>query len=182
MRHTLLIHPASLCQAATRIDVEVAGTHDGHLVLSYVVVGRIDDIRLPPGTAPSRRDELWRHTCFEAFAGAGSAPSYYEFNFSPSTEWAAYRFDGYRSGIAMAAISAPAIATQSRPDCYTLQATLDLGRLPDLRGDATWRLGLAAVIEDTGGRLSYWALAHPPGKPDFHHAAGFAHTLLREPS
>ena len=24
------------------------------------------------------------------------------------------------------------------------------------------------------GGISYWALAHPPGKPDFHHADGFA--------
>jgi hypothetical protein len=30
------------------------------------------------------------------------------------------------------------------------------------------------VIEETNGRLSYWALAHPPGKPDFHHSDCFA--------
>jgi hypothetical protein len=30
------------------------------------------------------------------------------------------------------------------------------------------------VIEDQSGGVSYWALAHPPGKPDFHHADGFA--------
>jgi len=30
------------------------------------------------------------------------------------------------------------------------------------------------VIEETSGRLSYWALAHPSGKPDFHHADCFA--------
>jgi hypothetical protein len=40
---------------------------------------------------------------------------------------------------------------------------------------ALWRLGLSALIEDTGGHKSYWALAHPPGKPDFHHADSFAH-------
>jgi len=34
--------------------------------------------------------------------------------------------------------------------------------------------GLSAVIEDISGGTSYWALAHPPGKPDFHHADGFA--------
>jgi hypothetical protein len=36
------------------------------------------------------------------------------------------------------------------------------------------RLGLSAVIEDHYGRLGYWALRHPPGKPDFHNAACFA--------
>jgi hypothetical protein len=33
---------------------------------------------------------------------------------------------------------------------------------------------LAAVIEDTRGDKSYWALAHPPGKADFHHSDTFA--------
>jgi hypothetical protein len=35
------------------------------------------------------------------------------------------------------------------------------------------QLALAAVIEDGNGRLSYWALGHPQGKPDFHHPDGF---------
>jgi hypothetical protein len=36
------------------------------------------------------------------------------------------------------------------------------------------RLGLSAVIEDDNGSLSYWALKHPSGKPDFHHPDAFA--------
>ena len=35
-------------------------------------------------------------------------------------------------------------------------------------------LGLSAVIEGADGSLSYWALVHPPGKPDFHNADCFA--------
>jgi hypothetical protein len=35
------------------------------------------------------------------------------------------------------------------------------------------RLALAAVSEAAGGRLTYWALQHPPGEPDFHHPDGF---------
>jgi hypothetical protein len=35
-------------------------------------------------------------------------------------------------------------------------------------------VALSAVIEDNRGMLSYWALKHPPGKPDFHHRDGFA--------
>jgi hypothetical protein len=34
-------------------------------------------------------------------------------------------------------------------------------------------IGLAAVIEESSGALSYWALRHAPGKPDFHHPYGF---------
>ena len=108
--------------------------------------------------------------------GTSSGAEYYEFNFAPSTQWAAYRFSDYRSGMRAAAeIGVLPIETRSSPDCYTLQATLDLDRLPDLPRDALWRLGLSAVIEDMSGRKSYWALAHPSGKPDFHHADGFAY-------
>ena len=32
------------------------------------------------------------------------------------------------------------------------------------------RLGLSVVIEQADGSIAYWALAHPPGRPDFHHA------------
>jgi hypothetical protein len=54
---------------------------------------------------------------------------------------------------------------------FELQVSLEL---PGLPSDSAWRLGLAAVIEETSGRKSYWALAHPPGKPDFHHSDCFA--------
>ncbi|MGA7533747.1 MAG: hypothetical protein WBW27_17895, partial [Pseudolabrys sp.] len=90
--------------------------------------------------------------------------------------WAAYRFSGYRSGMSVATeIGAPPIDVRSSPHSYTLQTSLELDRLSDLPRKALWRLGLSALIEDTGGHKSYWALAHPPGKPDFHHADSFAH-------
>jgi hypothetical protein len=34
--------------------------------------------------------------------------------------------------------------------------------------------GFSAVIADKGGRIAYWALAHPPGNADFHHKDCFA--------
>ena len=73
----------------------------------------------------------------------------------------------------------PGSRCDRRLSCYTLQASLELDRLSDLPRDAAWRLGLAAVIEETSGRKSYWALAHPPGKPDFHHPDCFAHEFSR---
>jgi len=172
MRQALTRHPQSRCTAATRIDVDIARPRPGQLVLRYVVTGRTSDLRLPPVIAPARTDELWRHTCFEAFVRASPGAAYYEFNFAPSTQWAAYGFSAYRSGMRDAnEVSAPLIEAQSRDDEYILQAALDLERLPS---DAAWRLGLSAVIEDSDGTLSYWALKHPPGKADFHHSDCFA--------
>ena len=171
MRHTLRLHPDSLCAAATRIEVDIARPRPGSLILSYVVSGRISDLRTPPIVAAARADELWRHTCFEAFVRPSAGPGYYEFNFSPSTQWAAYQFSGYRRGMRVATeVSAPQIEVRSRGESYTLQAALEFDGL----SHPSWRLGLSAVLEETNGRKSYWALAHPPGKADFHHSDCFA--------
>ena len=42
---------------------------------------------------------------------------------------------------------------------------LDTAALPP----KPWSLGLSAILEEADGTISYWALAHPPGRPDFHH-------------
>ena len=168
MRYTLWLHPDSLCAAPTKIEADIARPHPGSLILSYVVSGRISDLLMPPVVAAARTDELWQHTCFEAFVRPSTGPGYYEFNFSPSTQWAAYQFSGYRSGMRVATeIGAPRIEVRSSAESYTLQASLELDPL------ASWRLSLSAVLEETNGRKSYWALAHPPGKADFHHSDCF---------
>ncbi len=175
MRQVLILHPDSRCTAATRIDVDIERPRPGHLVLHYSVTGRIGDLRLPPSAASARADELWQHTCFEAFVRAPPSAAYYEFNFAPSTQWAAYRFSAYRREMSVADdVSAPRIDVQSRGELYQLRASLSLDGLSSLPADAAWRLGLSAVIEEASGRKSYWALAHPPGKPDFHHSDCFA--------
>jgi hypothetical protein len=179
MRQLLRLHPGSRCFAAAHIEVEIAPPRADRLALSYIVTGKMSEIRMPPVTAAARSDELWQHTCVEAFVRAASGPEYYEFNFAPSTQWAAYRFSGYRSGRCVAEeIGPPLIEVQSAIDGFTLQTSLQLDWLSALPREAAWRLGLSAVIEDTSGRKSYWALAHPPGKPDFHHADSFTHEFL----
>ena len=175
MHRALKLHPQSRCAAVTRIGVDITRTRADSLALRYVVTGRIGDLRMSAATAPTRADELWRHTCFEAFVRVPPGAAYYEFNFAPSTEWAAYRFDGYRSGMRRASeIGDPRIETESAGDLYEMRASVTL---PGPPGAADWQLGLAAVIEEMGGNRSYWALAHPEGKPDFHHDAAFAYIL-----
>ena len=175
MHLSLTRHPDSRCAAATGIEVEAMRPRAGYLVLRYFVTGNLAGLRMPPVSSPARTDGLWRHTCFEAFVRAGPGAAYYEFNFAPSMQWAAYRFSDYRSGKSVAGgISAPRIETPSDGGSYELQASLSLDGLPDLPGDSPWRLGLSAVIEEADGGISYWALAHSPGKPDFHHSDCFA--------
>lgn len=177
MRRLLIPHPHSHATPVEQIEADIAQLPDGRLSLSYRVTGRIREIAIPSAEVSARGDQLWRHTCFEAFLRTTGSDTYREFNFAPSMRWAAYRFIGYRAGRHDdAEVDAIPIETQSRADSYTLTALLRLDRLLSLP-DTSWQLGLSAVIEDTSGGLSYWALAHPPGKPDFHHAAGFAHEL-----
>ena len=119
-------------------------------------------------------DDLWRHTCFEAFIGMKGSAAYYEFNFSPSGEWAAYRFRAYRDGESLDNEAlAPNISVEQAADRLRLAATLRLDHLTLIQPGATLRIGLSAVIEATDGSLSYWALKHAANKPDFHQADSF---------
>ena len=172
MRVNLIRHPDTPCEAIDSIAVEVSHVEGGaQVLLRYEATGNIGELLLPPPASPERADDLWKHTCFEAFVRQPGSADYSEFNFSPSGQWAAYRFDGYRSGMRSADASAPAIAGSLGQTQYALHVAFDLP------GGPPWRLALSAVIEETNGRKSYWALAHGPGKPDFHHADAFAYEL-----
>jgi hypothetical protein len=173
MHGNLKLHPGSQCDAVKRIDVNILRRRADQLELCFCASGAIGDLRLPPPHGqPRRTDELWRHTCFEMFLCASGTALYYEFNFSPSRQWAAYSFNRYRSGMRMFdEMGEPGIEVRGTENSCILTAVLEANCLNAAPG---WRFGLSAVIEEKNGRLSYWALAHPPGKPDFHHADCFA--------
>ena len=102
---------------------------------------------------------------------AGQGPGYREFNFSPSGEWAVYAFRGYREGGELELELSPGIVVQRNADRLELYAEIRADLLPP---GGSLRLALSAVVEDADGTLSYWALRHLPGKPDFHHTDAFA--------
>jgi hypothetical protein len=104
--------------------------------------------------------------------GAG----YREFNFSPSGEWAVYAFRDYGDGGELGINLAPGIKVRRNGDRLELDAEICQDFLPP---DRPLRLGLSAVVEDADGALSYWALRHRPGKPDFHHKDAFAFQLVQ---
>lgn len=175
MRCALKIHPDSRCPAVTAVEVEVGRGGGAALALNYLLAGNLSALKLPlPGNTTGRADELWKHTCFEAFVRVDGVDPYYEFNFATSLQFAAYGFDSYRSGMRQIEESIDErIDTQLEKDRCRLQVALDLSSVVELSLDAVWRLGLSAVIEEASGGLSYWALAHPVGKPDFHHRESF---------
>lgn len=174
MRAALTLHPDNRCDAVRAIELVCERLSAGRLALRYIVHGDVAELLLPPPVTPSRADALWKHTCFEAFVAVEASGAYYEFNFAPSTQWAGYRFSDYRQGMQPVELGeTPIIETQTLADRYELSATLDLARVADVAATSRWRLGATVVIEENNGALSYWALAHAPGKPDFHHRDGF---------
>jgi hypothetical protein len=165
--HALIPFAASTEVRALRASAEREG--DGSLTFHYVLDANLNGLRIPSVRAPRQADELWKHTCFEAFIARSDG--YFELNFSPSTEWAAYSFEGYRNGMTPVALaSAPRIEVTRGTSQLSIEARVGMRRLSP---DAKLRIALSAVIEDDSGSVSYWALKHAPGKPDFHHSSGF---------
>jgi hypothetical protein len=176
MQHAwLLPHPDAGGEAVWNVTVDVERSAPGTLVCHYTLRGDVARVRIPPAGPGHRTDGLWKHTCCEAFVAVPGGSAYYEFNFSPALDWAAYRFEDYRSGMSAAALTeAPGLQVRRTSAQLDLTATVHFDALASLRGAAVLQLGLAAVIEEDHGRLSYWALQHGPGNPDFHHPDGFA--------
>jgi hypothetical protein len=165
---SLLPHSDHPPLGVTGVEVEVS-VGPAAVRLTYRVIGA-DKVIFPDREPPARTDELWRTTCFELFLQFDDEERYVEFNFSPSTRWAAYAFDSYRDGmVPLDRDIAPLV--ERLPD--GVEVDCDLGGLP--HGEL--RMGLTAVIEETGGVRSFWSLAHAPGAPDFHHPACFAARL-----
>jgi hypothetical protein len=176
----LTAHPSTPDGAARSVEVQVRVQEPDLLVFEYSLVADMSRIRVPPPGTGGRADNLWRHTCFEAFVASADAPGYHEFNFSPSLDWGVYRFSVYREGMSSAEIGqSPKISVRRDDGRLELRSAVRLGYLADLRDARHLKIGLAAVIEDEDGRLSYWGLRHPSGRPDFHHPSGFALELAR---
>jgi hypothetical protein len=171
----LKCHPESSLNSVRGVEARLELAHSGTLVIGYSLTGAIDNLRIPPSGPVRRGDNLWQHTCFELFVSAAK-PGYYEFNFSPSGEWAIYRFASYRQRAELDRGAHPEISIRSRraAENLELETIIDLTEISETCQGASLRVGISAVIEDSCGALSYWALQHPGTRPDFHHDESFA--------
>lgn len=168
--HRLVCHPDSPAKAVNRIAARITGIDAHWLTLRWSIEGAANLV-VPPLAGKGRADGLWRSTCFELFVRRPGAASYREFNLSPSERWAVYDFTSYREGVTDGAMPRDPGCTLRRGGGVAIfDAAIPLGALPAAPLD----YGLTAVIEEEGEVRSYWSIAHPPGKPDFHHPACFA--------
>ena len=159
----LALHPSCAVGAVRAISASVIPKATGCRAV-FEVVGDMAALLIPPLAAPGRYEDLWKTTCFEVFWQAnedGDLGPYREFNLSPSTRWANYDFDAFRQG----SRHGPAeVAISVSLSDTTLRLEADI--VADLPVPA--QIALNAVIEDKDGTITYWALAFPAGKPEFH--------------
>ena len=174
----LAAHPTTQSAVIKSLDVHLSLPSPGILTLGYTLRADMSRLRVGPEGVPGPADQLWKHTCFEAFVQPTGSHGYYEFNFSPTKQWAVYRFDSYRKGMTpMDMSNPPDISIRKASDCLDLQATFPLPVSAGINAAQRPRLALTAVVEEDSGRLCYWSVRHPQGKPDFHHPDGFVFEL-----
>ncbi|MBL8421681.1 MAG: DOMON-like domain-containing protein [Dechloromonas sp.] len=176
-QHALHCHPASACASVLTVEVSASLAGVDGLAVCYRLRGDLAAIRIPDPASLSASDGLWQHTCLEAFVAAVDSPEYREFNFSPSGQWASYRFTAYRTrDFRFIPPAAPHIACQQCTDGFRLDAVIAPELLP---AGAILNIGLTAVIEARDSSKSYWALTHCAAQPDFHLRQSFSLTLQR---
>ena len=171
--HRLIAHSTHPPERVRGVDARVIGFDADWLRVRW----RIDHAQalvVPAFAGRGRSDDLWKTTCFELFLRPEGGESYTELNLSPSERWAAYDFSSYREGMEDRPASREPDCTMRMGSSFAIfDAAIPRDVLPALPAAASF----ACVLEEKGGAVSYWAIAHPEAKPDFHDPACFAATL-----
>jgi hypothetical protein len=93
-------------------------------------------------------------------------------NFSPSGDWDAYSFEDYRKDMKVEEnISVSPIRISREAGGFVLDVAVDISKV--VRESETLEISVAAVVENTKGALSYWAIRHAGIQPDFHLRGSF---------
>jgi len=165
--HPLMLHVSCELGPIRAVTASITATLHG-CEAEFRLYGHTPGIVLPAPLKPSRKDNLWQTTCFEIFWQPLGGTAYREFNLSPSGEWAAYDFDSFREGMRDAPAGAVVIDCRHDEGGVVLKASI----AADLPAPA--QVALNAIVEHQDGGKQYWALAFPPGKPEFHSEANRA--------
>lgn len=158
------------------LNIEITGTVElegAALNVAYQISGAPEQVKAASNhPQPTRKNDLWRTTCFELFMKAPAASEYWEVNLAPSCDWNMYHFTGYRSALQPELqIADIKITPEVNQTHFTgLRATLPV---PPPLLSQPFAMGICCVIEDIEGKLHYFALRHDGVKPDFHNPAGF---------
>ena len=132
----------------------------------------------------NQQDDLWKATCFEIFLSRPGDASYLEFNFSPTGDFAVYKFDDYRLGMqALRPVSSPRFKIERGSDFYRITGSIgeahDDPRLALLLAEPALEASITAVLKPLSGQgdTTFWALSHAGDKADFHLRSSFTFSL-----
>jgi hypothetical protein len=157
--------------ASSLPQIEISGRvnrKDNILSIEYQLFGDLSSISIaPPANPPSRQFHLWEATCFEFFIGIPGDRNYWEFNLSPSGDWAVFALDDYRQGLRdETAFTSLPFKVDRYPNYITLNLAFDLSELIFLEQDL--EMSVTTVIKSSQNELSYWAITHFGKEADFH--------------
>jgi len=166
-----------------QVDFNMARMESGFQLI-YRVKGPVQEIKLPPQKSPSRKEGLWRETCFEIFMSKSGSSSYAEWNFSPSLEWCLFSFKSYREKLNEVIEENPLIQMK-----ITLKSELEM-RVNISASNAVSLTSFfkadpieilpASILELHDGSFLYYAPRHQGSKPDFHDRACFLNFDTKE--
>ena len=172
---SLVCHPDHPADRVEAITVSQEWTESGQLWLRYHIDGEQSAISTPDPANGERRDNLWQTTCCELFVRIPGDEAYGEYNFSPSSQWAAYQFSAFRKDMAnMEVPGVPEIYCDASETHLALETTL---LLPERFEKHDLKASFSVVIEEVDGPKSFWAVTHPAGEPEFHHRDCFSADL-----
>ena len=183
VRQVCRLHPfESESQPPLRMVADVLWLETGLLELTFNLQAKsesdaLKDLKVTTAESLNneangeRQDNLWKHTCFEAFFAKPDSEQYWELNVAPSGHWNLYQFDAYRSG----GREEPEASHRQRPGNTMIRCCcgISLNLAPWWTEPRLPELAITAVLETSTGALSYWALQHPGDKPDFHDRRSF---------
>jgi len=166
-----------------RHDIRITGTIERRgnaLSIGYALLGNLSDLAIPaPRESSGRKNRLSEETCLEFFLGVNDSERYWEFNLSPAGHWNVYRFTSYREGMREEpAFRSLPFDLLKKPEVLRFSLDLDIEKI--IPPDKALKVAVSAVIKTIKGKTSYWALAHPGPRPDFHRREGFTIDLSAE--
>lgn len=170
--------PFTKTAVTDQFTFEAAAYHASaeELLIEFTLKGPLHLIRFPdPSLVENRRDELWKHTCLEAFFCTDLNPSspYFELNCSPNGDWNAYAFSSYRHGMRPSeSLRVKLVHREGSEQDVVFRLRITGPEVSQAR-----HLGVTAVVEFMDGSKSYFALKHAGPQADFHLKDSFTISL-----
>ncbi len=186
MKFSLKRHPANPEDSDFQIDAEII-RHSTEIHLHFQVFATpkaIENIAWGSESVEkgSRGSELWKGSCFEFFIAPSNSGRYFEFNFSPRTQWDFFSFTDFRDGSSHALISERDFEivfkkAAFQPDGFELELSIRPchgSYLQSLNAAGDFQIQISSILKMKDDRNAFFAIEHPKNAPpDFHSRSHF---------